>query len=104
MNGSGICDARSRRAIQNSNHQSKGRSMANREALAWNTKAPMGGIIAETMARPLDQRATSDDFDGVFRSGAREETWAAGFVTSEGTHIPLFVRASPRDCERHSQR
>ena len=22
----------------------------------------------------------------------REEPWAAGFVTSEGTHIPLFVR------------
>lgn len=29
--------------------------------------------------------------------GAREEPWADGFVTSNGTHIPLFLRLATRD-------
>jgi len=29
--------------------------------------------------------------DQISPGGAREEPWAAGFVTSNGTHIPLFV-------------
>jgi len=66
--------------------------MTNREAL---TKASRV-VIADTPQLLSKQFATSHG-DELSGRGAREERWAAGFVTSKGTHIRLFVRSAPLD-------
>jgi hypothetical protein len=67
--------------------------MVNRKAISWKAK----GASLETAHRPLSRvngYLQSDGDENVMVT--RRELWAAGFVTSEGTHIRLFVRLRPR--------
>lgn len=65
--------------------------MTNREAL---TKASR--VVVADAPQLLLKRLHGDEVSG---HGAREERWAAGFITSKGTHIRLFVRSAPLDPE-----
>lgn len=67
-----------------------GRTMADQKALACKTKPAKVDVGAGPKA----------GLNGVDESplrGERAEPWAAGFVTSEGIHIPLFVPRVPQE-------
>ena len=81
----------------NGDHQRTGGSMVSREALAWKTTASRMDI-ADTPSHLLNQCVNSDVVvESISRRGTSEEPWADGFITPEGTHIPLFVPLAPRD-------
>ena len=42
-------------------------------------------------------KARLNDVDESSPGDERAEPWTAGFVTSEGTHIPLFVPRVPQE-------
>lgn len=64
--------------------------------------------MAETTPRTRKANSTSTEFADASKTGpidtaeshpGGEHTvpWAAGFVTAEGAHIPLFIPPAPRE-------
>lgn len=65
----------------------------NRKPISWKGKAT-SIVIAHRPPSHVNEYLRSGLDEPSLPT--RKEPWAAGFVTSEGTHIPLFVRLARR--------
>ena len=67
--------------------------MSNQKSILWKAKATSLDTAHRQSSRVNEYLRSVMDEPSL---PTRKAPWAAGFVTSEGTHIPLFVRLTRR--------